>query len=117
MAAVTPAVRRVSSLALTALGPAATVSKIDKPDGAARLSGENPHQIGVMHRVEGMILERTFVQRLSADEEMAEIDGASRFRKGGRHQHDDRRRQQRSEASVTGPILPASVESKVEQTL
>ena len=100
----------------SAPGPAAYRCEIDEPDGAARLSGENPHQIGVVHWVEGMILERTFVQRLSADEEMAEIDGTSRFREGGVTSTKPPPAAA-LRASVTGPILPASVKSKVEQTL
>ena len=34
-----------------------------------------------------MVLERTLVQWSQADEQMPEIDGASRLRKGGRHQN------------------------------
>jgi hypothetical protein len=41
-----------------------------------------------MHRVERMILQRAFVQRHGADEQIALIDGAAGFRKRRRHQHD-----------------------------
>ena len=62
--------------------------EIDQADLAPALARQHPHQIGVVHRIERMILQRAFVQRHGAHEQIALIDGAAGFRKGRRHQHD-----------------------------
>ena len=62
--------------------------EIDQPDLGLALARQHPHQIGIVHRIERMILQRAFVQRHGADEQIALIDGAAGFRKGRRHQHD-----------------------------
>ena len=53
-------------------------------------------------------------ERLGADEEVALIDGATVYRQG-RADQGELLSSAASRASVTGPILPAAVLSKVEQ--
>jgi len=38
------------------IGPARDVGQIDKPDLCFALARQHPHQIGIMHRIERMIL-------------------------------------------------------------
>ncbi len=45
------------------IGPARDVGEIDEPDFGLALARQHPHQIGIVHRVERMILQRAFVQR------------------------------------------------------
>ncbi len=88
MAAPTPWPARSARRARTASGPRATDGEIDQPDLGLALARQHPHQIGIVHRIERMILQRTFVQRHRADEQIALIDGAAGLRKRRRHQHD-----------------------------
>ena len=69
-----------------AAAPRETVARSMRPTLEALCRAEHPHQICVVHRVQRMVLERAFVQRHRADEEVALIDGAARFREGRRHQ-------------------------------
>ena len=62
--------------------------EVDKSDLRAALPREHANQIGVAHRIEGMILERTFIERDRADEQIALIDGARGFGKR-RRDHGD----------------------------
>ncbi len=59
----------------------------DETDRRLGLALQDAHEIGIAHRIQRMILERALVQGNVADEQMTEIDGASRLRKSGRH-HD-----------------------------
>ena len=59
---------------------------MDQSDLRATLPREHADQIGIVHRVEGMILERTFVERERADEQVALIDGACGL---GKRRRDD----------------------------
>jgi hypothetical protein len=67
--------------------PARNHREIDETDLGLALPRQNPHQIGIVHRVERVILQRAFIQRHGADEQVALIDRAAGFRKGRRHQH------------------------------
>ena len=60
--------------------------EVDEADGTLRLSLQHPHQIGIVHRIERMILERALVQRRRANEQVTEIDGPPGLRKGRGHQ-------------------------------
>ena len=60
--------------------------EVDQADGAFRLPLQHPHKIGIMHRIERVVLERALVQGRRADKQVAEIDRPSGFRKGRRHQ-------------------------------
>ena len=89
MAAPMPLAPRDSpSRARTASGPRTTVREIDQADLGPALARQHPHQIGIVHRVERMILQRAFVQRHRADEQIALVDGAAGLGKCRRHQHD-----------------------------
>ncbi len=70
------------------IGSARDVGETDKPDPGLALARQHPHQIGIMHRIERMILQRAFVQRHRADEQIALIEGAAGLGKSRRHQHD-----------------------------
>ncbi|GJE46745.1 hypothetical protein AEGHOMDF_5953 [Methylobacterium soli] len=62
--------------------------EIDEADGGGGLSGEDAHEVGVPHRVEGMVLERTLVEGHGAHEEVALVDGAPGLREGRRDEGD-----------------------------
>ena len=64
------------------------LTEVDEPDPGLALARQHPHQIGIVHRIERVILQRAFVQRHGTDKQVALIDGAAGFRKGRRHQHD-----------------------------
>ncbi len=70
--------------------------KLNQPDLGLALARQHPHQIGIMHRVERMILQRTFVQRHLADEQIALIDGAAGFRETPASPARSRRRNRRA---------------------
>ncbi len=88
MAAPKPFPERSARRARTASGPREMLGEIDQPDFGPALARQHPHQIGVVHRVERMILQRAFIQRHRADEQIALIDRAAGLRKRRRHQHD-----------------------------
>ena len=62
--------------------PARDVGEADQPDLGPALPRQHADQIGIVHRVERMVLQRAFIERHGADEEVAAIDGAAGFRKG-----------------------------------
>ena len=68
--------------------PAGDVGETDQPDLGPALARQHPHQIGIVHRIERMILQRTLVQRQRAHEQIALIDGTAGLGKCRRHQHD-----------------------------
>jgi hypothetical protein len=67
---------------------ACDVGERDQPDPGPALARQHPHQVGIVHRVERMVLQRALVQRHRAHEQIAHIDGAAGFRERRRHQHD-----------------------------
>ena len=50
------------------IGTAGKHRKLDEPDFGLALPRQHPHQIGIVHRIERMILQRAFIQRHRADE-------------------------------------------------
>ena len=68
--------------------PARDHREIDETDLGLALPRQHPHQIGIVHRIERMVLQRAFIERHGADEQIALIDRAAGFRKRRRHQHD-----------------------------
>ena len=60
--------------------------EVDQPNGSFRLPLQHAHEIGIVHRIEGVVFQRAFVQGRRTNEQMAEIDGAAGFRKGWCHQ-------------------------------
>ena len=117
MAAPMPCLARSASLARTASAPRVTGREIDQADLGFALPRQHPHQIGIVHRVERMILQRAFVQRHRADKQIAHDRRCGRFPGMPASPARSCRRQSARSASMTGPILPLSVESKVEQIL
>src|SRR5690606_10460556 len=77
---------------------------------------QHAHQVGIPHGRERVILHRAFVQENITDEEMAHVNGAGI---GGKSRANKRYFTPHlfEKPSATGPILPWSVESKVEQYL
>ncbi len=68
--------------------PACQYREIDQPDPGPALARQHPRQVGIVHRVERMILQRAFVERHRADKEVALVDGAAGAGKSRGHQHD-----------------------------
>ena len=62
------------------LRPARDGREVDEADLRLALARQHPHQVGIVHRVERMVLQRALVQRHGADEQIAQIDGAAGFR-------------------------------------
>ena len=51
--------------------PARDGGEIDQTDLCPALARQHPHQIGIMHWIERMILQRAFIQRHGADKQIA----------------------------------------------
>ena len=88
MAAATPCPASSARRARRDRRPLRDGGKVGKADLLAALARQHPHQIGIMHRVERVILQRAFIQRHRADEQVALIHGAAGPRERRRDQHD-----------------------------
>ena len=88
IAAPTPLPESSASRARTASAPRVTVARSTRPILRLALARQHAHQVGIMHRVERVVLQRALVQRHGADEQIALVDGAAGLREGRRHQHD-----------------------------
>ena len=80
--------RKIGETSANGVCAARQRGEIHQPDLGLALARQHPHQIGIVHRVERMILQRAFVQRHAAYEQVALIDGPAGFREGWRHEND-----------------------------
>ena len=62
--------------------------EVDKSHLVSALPAEDPYQICIVHRVEWVILQGTFVKRHRADEEISLVDRAAGFGKSRRDEND-----------------------------
>ena len=92
------------------------VRKRNQPDGAPALPAEDANQVGVCHRRQRMMPHRRLGEQFMPHEEVSLVDRAlqGRIRRTG---DGEIAGTSASSASRTGPMLPSSVESKVEQYL
>ena len=90
---------------------------IGQTDLAFALARQHAHQIGVVHRIERMILQRAFVERHLADEQLSHDRRCGRSPGNAGVTSTIASPDVAVSASITGPILPASVELNVEQIL
>ena len=111
------AARKIGQTGADGIRATRDIGEIDQPDPGRALARQHPHQIGVVHRIERMILQRTSHSAAASRRTDCPDRRCGRSRETPASPARWHRRTRRRSASITGPILPASVESKVEQIL